>query len=310
MDPKKSGYPKQDSVAPRNHSRYPEHFLGTEGGRSRYADPYPEHLPPPRGKHEDGYPEFEHARTGRAREEGGRDAERAVKRKERPARPPPPKFPAERDEDWSRERQTPDRGRDNRVEKDYRRDVEQDLRPVRDGEKSRDRVASGDRHGERDRQRQKATDRSRGRSGDRALEEDFLDQGRRRDRPRDTGEEEEEVDGERRARSRQRVHSNPVQVFDGYMNDKERGGGRETWDPQQGGGSHTYTNKETGTTPSPSSWLCGGVCVVCCFLQVVGFNQNENVSDGLKNLGALVLRGFPLSCDVCRAAAARTTTLC
>ncbi|XP_037530547.1 coiled-coil domain-containing protein 50 isoform X2 [Nematolebias whitei] len=105
-------------------------------------------------------------------------------------------------------------------------------------EKSRDRVASGDRQG------QKAKDRSRGRSSDRALEEDFLDQGRRKERLRETREE--EVVGERRARSRQRVHSNPVEVLDGYVNDKERGGGRETWDPQQGGGSHTYTNKETG----------------------------------------------------------------
>lgn len=299
-------------MAPRSHSRYPEHYLGTEGGRSRHADPYPERLLPSRGKHEDWYPEFEHERTGRAREEGGRDADRAARRKERPARPPSPKFPVERDEDWSKERQRHDRGRDQRVEKDHRRDGEQDVRPVRDKEKPTDLVASGDRYRDRDRPRQKAKDRSRGRSGDRALEEDFLDQGRGRNRPRDTRSSwEEEVDGERRARNRQCVHSDPAQVFDEYMNDKVREDGRETWDPQQGGGSHTYTNKETGTTPSPSSWLCKGVYMVCCFLQVVGFNQNENiVSDYLKMLGALVLRGFPLSCDVCRVAAVRATTLC
>ncbi|XP_013889330.1 zinc finger CCCH domain-containing protein 13 isoform X1 [Austrofundulus limnaeus] len=268
-DPKKSGHPRQDSTAPRSHSKHPEQYLGTtDGGRSRHADPYPEHLLPSRGKHEDGYPEFESAHTRRAREEGGRDADRVVRRKERPERPPgppSPNSPSERDEVWNKERQRHDRGRDynldKRVEKDYRRDREQDLRPVRDREEFRDRGTSGDRHREQDRPRQKDKDRQRGRSRDRDLQEDFLqdkrrgrsrdrcldldsiEQGRSRDRPRESRSswEEDEVGGERRARSWLRVHSNPVEVFDECVNVKGQGD-RETWDPQQGDSSH----KETG----------------------------------------------------------------
>ncbi|XP_017262501.1 coiled-coil domain-containing protein 50 isoform X1 [Kryptolebias marmoratus] len=334
-DPKRNRHPKQDSAAPLGLPKYPEHYSGTEGGRSRHADPYPEHLLPPRGRHEDGYPEFEPEHTGRAREDSGRDADRVVRRKERPARPPPPMSLVEKDEGWNRERQRHDRGRDynldkrveknyrrggeksrerlasgdryedrdnsdKRVEKEYRRDreksrerltsgdryedrdnsdkrVEKEYRRDReksrerltsgdryedrdnsdkcvekeyrrDREKSRERLTSGDRYEERDRPRQKDKDRRRGRSRDRGLDADFLERGHSRDRPREirSSWEEEEVDGERRARSRQRVHSNPIEVFDEYLNDKGRGDGRETWDPQHGDGSHTYTNKETG----------------------------------------------------------------
>uniref|UniRef100_A0A672YYW8 Coiled-coil domain containing 50 n=1 Tax=Sphaeramia orbicularis TaxID=375764 RepID=A0A672YYW8_9TELE len=55
-EPKRSRYPKKDPVAPQ--SRYPEHHLIAEGGRSRHADPYPEHLLSSRGKHGDRYPEY------------------------------------------------------------------------------------------------------------------------------------------------------------------------------------------------------------------------------------------------------------
>lgn len=287
-DPKRSGYPKQDPTAPRGHSKHPEQYSGTEGGHSRHADPHPEHMLPSRDKHEDGYPEFESAHTGRAREGGGRDADRAVRRKERPERPPRPPspiIPLERDEVWNRERQRHDRGRENldkRVEKDARRDREQDLRPVRNGEEFRDRGTSGDRRREQDRPRQKDKDRQRGRSRDRDLQEDYLDrrQGRSRDRSLDLDSleqgrsrdqlresrsswEEDEADGGRRARGRQRVHSNPVGVFDQYVNVKGRGD-KEMWDPQQGDRSQTYSSKETGTTPSLPLGLCGGFCVVCC----------------------------------------------
>lgn len=316
-DPKKSGYPKQDSTAPRSHSKYPEQNLGTEGGRSRHADPYPEHLLPSRGKHEDGYPEFESAHTGRAREGRGRDDDRVVRRKERPPRPPSPNIPLERDEVWNKERQTHDGGRDynldKHVEKDYRRDREQDLRPVRDREEFRDRGTSGDRHREQDRPRQKDKNRQRGRNRDRCLDLDTLEQGPTRDRPRESRSswEEDEVDGERRASSRQRVHSNPVEVFDEYVNAKGRGD-RETWDPQLGDSNHTYSNKETGTTPSllPPE-LCGGVCVVCCcwFLEVVGFNQNKMLQMVWKDLLLLCFGVLLFSCDACRVKAVITIAL-
>lgn len=266
-----------------------------EGGRSRHADPYPEHLLPSRGKHGDRYPDYEPTETGRARGPRGEDTERVVRRKERPARPPAPQSPIERDKAWDRERDRKrdrDRGRDVEWErhmgKDQRRDRERDLRLARAGgrdrERSRDRGQSGDRHRERDRQRQKNKDRqqARTRSRERGLEEE---PGHSRDWPREdrASWEEEGDDGERerRARGRQRVHSGPEEVFDELRSIEGRGDTREFWDPRQGEGpgrerSHTYPNGETGTTLRPPLgsagvfvW-CAGVAFLLCQSQVVG----------------------------------------
>ncbi|XP_050932954.1 coiled-coil domain-containing protein 50 isoform X2 [Lates calcarifer] len=267
-EPKRSRYPRQDPAAPHSRSRYPEHYLGTEGGRSRHADPYPEHLLPSRGKHGDRYPEYEPTATGRARDERGEETERVVRRKERPARPPPPQMAKERDKAGGRERDRHrDRDRDRDLEwerhvgKDQRRDRAQDYMGERAGgrdrERSRDRGLSGDRHGERDRQRQKNKDRpqARTRSKERGLDVDYLEQGPSRDWPREgrASWEEEEDDGERerRARGRQRVHSGPEEVFDEPRSDEGRGWTGELWDPQQGEGPgreriHTYPSGETG----------------------------------------------------------------
>ncbi|KAM9358357.1 coiled-coil domain-containing protein 50 [Symphorus nematophorus] len=264
-EPKRSRYPRQDPAAPHSRSRYPEHHLVAEGGRSRHADPYPEHLLPSRGKHGDRYPDYEPTETGRARGPGGEDTERVVRRKERPARPPPPQSPIERDKAWDRER---DRQRDRdshrdlewerRMAKDQRRDREQDVRRARAGgrdrERSRDRGHSGGRHKERDRQRQKDKDRQRARtrSRERGL---YEEPEHSRDWPREgrASWEEEGDDGERerRARGRQRVHSGPEEVFDELRSDEGRGDTRELWDNRQGEGPgrkrvHTHPMEETG----------------------------------------------------------------
>ncbi|KAM4548824.1 coiled-coil domain-containing protein 50 isoform 2-T2 [Odontesthes bonariensis] len=254
-EPKRSRYPKLDSVAPHSHSRYPEHYLAAEGGRHRNADPYPEHLLPSRGKHGDRYPEYEPAHTGRARDQGGRDTDRVVRRKERPARPPPPQSPIERDTvlDRDRHRHDRDRGRDQdwerHVGKDQRRGREQDG----DKERSRDGGRDVDRYEERDRQRRKDKQQARTRSRERELEDDFPEPGHSRDRPKGSRAswEEEEDDGRRRARSRQRTHSSPNEVFDEFRSTEERDDTREPWDPRQGEDpgrerSHSHPNRETG----------------------------------------------------------------
>ncbi|XP_071344010.1 coiled-coil domain-containing protein 50 isoform X1 [Trachinotus anak] len=268
-EPKRSRYPRQEPAAPHSRSRYPEHYLVAEGGRSRHADPYPEHLLPSRGKHGDRYPEYEPTETSRAMGLGGEDTERVVRRKERPARPPPPHIPIERDKAWDRERDRQrdrDRGRDLEWEKymgkDHRRDREQDLRGARAGgrdrERSKDRGHTGDRHRERDRQRQRDKDRprTRTRSRERGLDEDYLEQGHSRDWSREgkaSWVEEEDDDGERerKARCRQRVHSAYEDVFDEPRSNEGREGTREFWDPRQGEGPgreriHTHPNGETG----------------------------------------------------------------
>lgn len=263
-EPKRSRYPKQDSAAPHSHSRYPEQYLMAEGGRSRHADPYPEHLLPSRGKHGDKYPDYEPTQTGRGRYPREEDTERVVRRKERPARPPPPQYPIERDKARDRERDKHherDRGRDEEWDrhmgKDHRRGREQDLKYARaegrDRERSRERGLSAERR--RERERQKDKDRKRARSRDRGLEEDFLDPGHSRSIPRESRaswEEEDDGERERRARGRERVHSDPRDVFDEVerredleefmVSRKGEGPGRER--------SHSHLNGETGTTLS------------------------------------------------------------
>ncbi|XP_044054300.1 coiled-coil domain-containing protein 50 isoform X2 [Siniperca chuatsi] len=252
-EPKRSRYPKQDPAAPHSCSRYPEHYL--EGGRSRHADLYPEHLLPSRGKHGDRYPDYEPTETGRARGPGAGDTETVVRKKERPARPPPPQSLIDRDKVWDKER---DRQRDRDGSRDLERDQrrEQDLRLARaggrDGERSRDRGQSGDSHRERDRQRPKDRQRARTRSKERGLEEE---PGHSRDWPREgrASWEEEGDDGERerKARGRQHVHSGREEVFDELRSDEGRGDSREFMDPRQGEipgreRSHTRPNGETG----------------------------------------------------------------
>uniref|UniRef100_A0A3B4TCE9 Coiled-coil domain containing 50a n=1 Tax=Seriola dumerili TaxID=41447 RepID=A0A3B4TCE9_SERDU len=266
IEAKRSRYPRQDPAAPHSHSRYPEHHLVAEGGRSRHADPYPEHLLSSRGKHGDRYPEYEPAEICRATGLGWEDTERVVRRKERPARPPPPHIPIERDKAWDRERDRQrdrDRGRDLEWEKhmgkDQRRDREQDLRGARTGgrdrERSRDRGHTGDRHRERDGQRQKDKDRSgaRTRSRDTGLDQAYLEQGHSRSREGKASWMEEEEDGERekRARGQQHVHSAYEDVFDEPRSDEGRGVAKELWDPRQREGPgreriHTHPNGETG----------------------------------------------------------------
>ncbi|XP_069006109.1 coiled-coil domain-containing protein 50 isoform X1 [Embiotoca jacksoni] len=261
-EPKGSRYPRLDSAAPNGRSRYPEHYIAAEGGRSRHADSYPEHLLPSRGKHGDRYPDYEPTQTGRG--PGGEETERVVRKKERPAKPPPPHFPIERDQAWDRERDRQrdrDRGRDREGEKymgkDHRRDKEQELRRAkaggRDGERSRDRGQSWDRQRARDKHKQKdeGKQRARTRSRDRGLEEDFLEPGHSRDWPRESKAswEEEEDDGERerKAKGRQRIHSSPRELVDG----EGKGDNWEFWDPRQGEGgsrerSHSHPIGETG----------------------------------------------------------------
>ncbi|CAI5639440.1 unnamed protein product [Oreochromis niloticus] len=271
-EPKRSRHPKLDAATPRGRSRDPEHYLPGEGGRSRHADPFPEHLMPNRGKHGDRYPEYEPSQTGRARDLGYEDTERVVRRKERPARPPPVQIPKERDKTWDRERNRQyDRdggreleyerytARDQTRDRDRRRDRDQDLRwgraEGRDGERSRNRGRSLDRqlegHGHRDKERQRARTRSR----ERGLEEDFVEPAHSRDRLREgraswEGEEEDFERG-RRTRGRHRVQSSPNEVFGDHRGDEGRGDSREFWDLQQAEGrgrerSHSQPSGETG----------------------------------------------------------------
>lgn len=289
-EPKRSRYPKQDPTAPHSHSRYPEHYLLTEGGRSRHADPYPEHLLPSRGKHGDRYPNYESTETGRARGLQEDDTERVVRRKERPVRPPSPQYPTGREKEWVKERDRNhdrhrDRDRDLELERqmgrDRRRDREHDLRGARvgerDRERSRDRGQSGGGHRVRDRQRQR-DEQVRTRSRERELDEDFLERVPRKVR---ASWEEDDDERERRARGRQRVHSNPEEVFDEHRSKEGRGHTKDFWDPQQGEGpsgerSHTHPNGETGTTlslPLGSAGVfvwCAGVLFPLCQSQVVG----------------------------------------
>ncbi|XP_068174560.1 coiled-coil domain-containing protein 50 isoform X2 [Antennarius striatus] len=277
-EPKRSRYPRQDPTAPQSRSRYPEHYLVSEGGRSRHADPYPDHLLPSRGKHGNRYPDHEPTETGRYRGPVGEDMDRGARRKERPATPPMPQSPIERDKTRDREKARQherDRFREveleTYMEKDHRRDM--DLRRVRGGggrdrERSRDRGQSEDRHRERDRQKDRDRHQARARSRERELEEEPK---HGRDRPRKTrtsGEDEvDDVERERRARGRQRVQSGPDEVFE-EPRTEGRSGSREFLDDQQGEyssrkRSHTHPDEETGTTLSPHPGLCGGVCVVC-----------------------------------------------
>lgn len=201
----------------------------------------------------DRYPDHESTETGKARGPGREDTDRAVRRKDRPARPPPPQSPTEREKGWDRKH---DRGRDlereRHMEKEQRRDREQDLRGTRgrDRERSRDGGLSGDGQRERDRQKQKDKDRQQARSRDRGLEEE---PGHSRNGPRESRASWEEgggdVEREGKALGRPRVHSGPEEVFD---------------ELELQGGGHSHPNGETGTL---SPLLCSGGGCLCGVLE-------------------------------------------
>ncbi|KAK1896998.1 Coiled-coil domain containing protein 50 [Dissostichus eleginoides] len=198
--PKRRRYPRQDPAAPHSRSRYPEHPLVAEGGRSRHADPYPEHLLPSKGKHGDRYPEYEPTEPGRARGEGGDDT--VVKRKEKPVRPPPPQSTIERDRKKDRQHDR-DRGRDldweKHMVKDQRR--EQDPRGARAGGREDERQRERDRQiqKDKDRQRVRTMSRERGFEGD---------PGHSRDRPREDVFDDLELEGGGPGRERSHSRSN------------------------------------------------------------------------------------------------------
>ncbi|XP_020780299.2 coiled-coil domain-containing protein 50 isoform X1 [Boleophthalmus pectinirostris] len=226
-EPKRSRYPKRDPAAPHSRSRYPEHSLEAESSRGRHADPYPEHLLSPRGKHGERYPDY-----GSPTETGRRhtvDSERVVRRKERPARPPPPHTSRERDKSWEQDRYD----RYDEYDRHHSRGRQEVPSYSRDGERSRDRGFSADRLQDKERHRHKDPHRARTRSRDRVLDEDYYDTSPgpswdwpRRDRP---SWEEEEEEQNRRGRGRRRVESNPDDVFMEH-NERGRKETRELWE--------------------------------------------------------------------------------
>lgn len=274
-DKKASRYPKHDPVSPRGHNRYPEHLLEEEVGRSRHGDPHLEHQPLPKGKSGDRYQSYDPVEAGRTRASWEEEPERAVRRKEKPSRPAPPRSPVDRERrrvEWEQRH-----GREERRDRDYR-----DRGP---GPRDRD-LDRGRGHGwDSDGQRQRDRERARGRSRDRGLDEE--ERGHARERPRDGrgSWEEERDDGgggrERRAaRGRHRVPSGPGDVFE------EEARGRQHWDGgemQSPSRRHidSHLMEETGTTESPahplpsspSFWaLQGRLCGFCwsCFWKISG----------------------------------------
>ncbi|XP_045079416.1 zinc finger CCCH domain-containing protein 13 [Coregonus clupeaformis] len=183
---------ERDSAEPSTSSlsRYPEHHLESrgEGSRGKHGDTYPEHHHSnSRGKHGDRYPDYHHPDEGRSRgkegrrsrdpqgsqstffadsheprrhrEDRGEEGERVVRRKERPARPPPPSHnPVKRDEAWDRER---DREWEKDIQREPRKSERDSPRQERHGERSLDREHSRDKpkHKEKDRERTKIRER-------------------------------------------------------------------------------------------------------------------------------------------------------
>ncbi|XP_024135158.1 coiled-coil domain-containing protein 50 isoform X1 [Oryzias melastigma] len=243
-EPKRSRYPRQDSAAPQTQLKNMEYYSMTEGGRSRHADTYPEHLLPSRSRHGDRNPVYEHAHTQRAKTYGGAESDGAVRKKEKPERPPPPQNLVERDKTVDRERNRHEMERE--AGRDTRRGREQHLKPQR--EKSTDGGHSGDRQAERDRRRPKQ--QGRGGSRERGLEEDFLETGHSKDWLMESSASWEDGE-ERRDKNRPRVYSIPNEPHDKLRNDEGQGDSRESWESGHGGGrgrerSYSTPTKETG----------------------------------------------------------------
>ncbi|XP_061883805.1 coiled-coil domain-containing protein 50 [Entelurus aequoreus] len=190
IEPKRSRHPKHDPAAPHS-PKYSEPPLVAGGGQRRHADPYPVHQLSPKIRPGDRYPDYEPAESSRAQ-----DSERAVRRKDRPARSP--HGPVERDEGWQRDKR---HNRDWAREPEHYVRREKDLRMARAG-KDRD---GGQRDYSEDGHRHKG---HRGR--ERPLDHELLEPRRGR------GSREEEEDEARRARARQRVLSD--EVFDEHRN--------------------------------------------------------------------------------------------
>nr|XP_046157324.1 zinc finger CCCH domain-containing protein 13-like isoform X4 [Oncorhynchus gorbuscha] len=154
-------------------SRYPEHHLeGREGRRGRHGDRYPDYHHPTEGRsrgkegqrsrdHQGSQSTFfaDNHEPRRQRDEG----DRVVRRKERPARPPPPShIPVKRDEASSRARHREwerDGERDGQREPRRDEEIERDSqRQERHGERLRDQEHSRD----KDRHRERTKSRERG----------------------------------------------------------------------------------------------------------------------------------------------------
>lgn len=309
VEAKRSRHPKQDPASPHSRTaKYADNYLGVEGVPSRHADLYPDNLQHSIGRHGDRYADYEPIDFGRARSPRMEDADSVVRRKERPARPPPPsQIVIERGRDTHRDR---DRGRDREWESSIGKDQRREGEPGRGRhrERSLDKALSWDRLRERDRQRQKDRQHARTRSSEREIEDDYLEPGQRRNEPRvamaswDGGEE----DGEREksAKGRQRVHSGPDEVFEEHRSSKGRADTKEVLHPRQEEGpgrqrSHAYATEETGTTLSPRPGHAG-VFVWCAGLlfRCGGLVTNHEIqrSDDNLGFGALILVLWVLLC--------------
>lgn len=267
-EPKRSRHPRQEPVAPRSHPGNSDHSdLLDEEGWSSHGDLYSEHLLTSRRKRGDRYQNYEPTESGRSRSHWEEDAERMVRRKEKPVRPPPPQSPRERDKAWDREykqENSRDLEWERHLAKEQRRDRERNHRQAGeaggDGERLRERGHSRDRQRQKDRER----DRARTRSRERELEEGYRHSSSS-SREAKASWEEEGDDGvrERSTRGRQRIHPGPEEVFE-----EGRGDTREVWDTRQGEGasrkrSHTHADDDAGTSAAGLCvWCAGGAC--CC----------------------------------------------
>lgn len=245
-------------------------------GRSRHADP--DYQPSSKDRSGDGYQNHEAAGTGRPRASWEEEPERAVRRKEKPSRPPPPHSPV--DGDRRRDRQRKEH-RDPEWEQRYGREDRRDPDPrERPRDRPRDRDwdrgpgqswdPDGQRQRERDRDRERDRERLRARSRDRGLDEE--ERGGGRERPRDGrgSWEEERDDGsggrrERRgARGRHRVPSGPGDVFEEEQR-RDEARERQYWDGGEGQSPSrrrfdSHLTEETGTAQSPPPPALSGLC--------------------------------------------------
>ncbi|XP_023826979.1 zinc finger CCCH domain-containing protein 13 isoform X1 [Salvelinus sp. IW2-2015] len=273
---------ERDAVETRTNSlsRYPEHHLEGrgEGRRGRHGDAHPEHHhSSSRGKHGDRYPDYHHPTEGRSRgKEGQRsrdhqgsqstffadnheprkqreeEGDRVVRRKERPARPPPPShIPVKRDEAWDRDRER---------HREWEREGERDRRrePRSDEEIERDAPRQG-RHGERLRDQEHSRDKDRHRertkSKERGLDE-VQDEPipSSRSRAWDGGGEEAPGPGddEGGARARLTLHSGPSELCEEAARRSPRMGRERGERGHRDPGEGPSTGKERSHThPAP-----------------------------------------------------------
>lgn len=226
-----------------------------------------EHLLTSRGKRGDRYQNYEPTESGRSRSHWDDGAERVVRRKEKPVRPPPPQSPREQDKAWDKENKhqsSRDLELEKNLAKEQRREREQNHRQAReagrDGERLRERGHSWDRQKRKDRENERARTRSR----ERELQEDYRHSSSSSREARASWEEEgDEGERERSTRGRQRLQPGPEEVFE-----EGRGDTREVLDTRQGEGatgkrSQTHTDDDAGTSAAGLCvWCAGGAC--CC----------------------------------------------